>query len=151
MSQQVSKMEVTKIFSFDGAHKLGRKDLSADENKKIFGKCCNLHGHMWTLHVTVEGLVSDNGMVMNFVDLKRVVTEEIIDKFDHAYLNDFFELPTCENVLPYIWEKLQLKLAGGLKRLTLFETPTSYASYEGETVRVACVDMSDTLHITSTL
>ena len=54
------------------------------------GKCKNLHGHSYKLSVTVIGTpITDKtnpkfGMVIDFTDLKRIVTEEIVDKFDHA-------------------------------------------------------------------
>jgi 6-pyruvoyltetrahydropterin/6-carboxytetrahydropterin synthase len=49
-----------------------------------------VHGHSYKLSVTVIGTpITDTthvkyGMVIDFTDLKKIVTEEIVDKFDHA-------------------------------------------------------------------
>jgi len=81
-------MEITKIFTFDSAHYL--------PNHK--GKCKNLHGHTYTLYVTIKGEIDKNGFVVDFGDLKESI-KPIIDLLDHNYLNDILETPTCENLL----------------------------------------------------
>ena len=76
----MAKIRITKKFRFEAAHALYGYD----------GKCKNLHGHSYKLSVTVIGTpITDKtnpkfGMVIDFTDLKRIVTEEIVDKFDHA-------------------------------------------------------------------
>ncbi|MBR5074635.1 MAG: 6-carboxytetrahydropterin synthase [Bacteroidales bacterium] len=76
----MSKIRITREFSFEGAHALGGYD----------GKCCHIHGHSYRLAVTVTGepVAEENspkkGMVIDFTDLKKIVGENIIDKFDHA-------------------------------------------------------------------
>ena len=76
----MSTIRITKRFSFEAGHALHGYD----------GKCKNLHGHSYKLSVTVIGTpITDKtnpkfGMVIDFTDLKRIVTEEIVDKFDHA-------------------------------------------------------------------
>ena len=76
----MSTIRITKRFSFEAGHALHGYD----------GKCKNLHGHSYKLSVTVIGApITDKtnpkfGMVIDFTDLKRIVTEEIIDKFDHS-------------------------------------------------------------------
>ena len=76
----MSKIRITREFSFEGAHALGGYD----------GKCCHIHGHSYRLAVTVTGepVSEENspkkGMVMDFTDLKKIVGDNIIDKFDHA-------------------------------------------------------------------
>jgi len=123
-------LEVTKVFEFDAAHKLCNKDWNTDLNMQKFGKCYNMHGHRYILHVTVEGDPDPGtGMVINFVDLKKIVNEAVTDVLDHSCLNDVIDLPTCERTLPWIKEKLHGRLPN-LKRLTLYETPTSYATLD---------------------
>lgn len=90
-------MFVSKEFSFDSAHFL----------TKYHGKCEYLHGHTYKLRVTVEGDVADNGLVIDFLILKKIVKDRIIDKFDHRSLNDFFENPTAEIVAQFIWNELK--------------------------------------------
>ena len=76
----MSIIRITREFSFEGAHALGGYD----------GKCCHIHGHSYRMAVTVSGnpIEDDNspkkGLVLDFTDLKKIVNENIIDKFDHA-------------------------------------------------------------------
>ena len=76
----MSTIRITKRFSFEAGHALYGYD----------GKCKNLHGHSYKLSVTVIGTpITDKtnpkfGMVIDFTDLKSIVSEEIVDKFDHA-------------------------------------------------------------------
>ena len=120
------------------------------------GKCAQIHGHSYKLHVTIIGepnVEEDNpklGMVIDFGDLKRIVNEQIISKLDHAVLlsknsgnvtAETAELlqnvvyvnyqPTCENMLIDMAAKLQGKLPGGveLHSLKLEETASSYAEW----------------------
>ena len=67
----------TKTVRFDAAHVLTNHQ----------GLCKNLHGHTYRVDVSVaqaEGDASD--MVMDFKDLKRVATEVVCDRFDHAFI-----------------------------------------------------------------
>lgn len=90
-------MFVTKIFTFDAAHKL----------TNYYGKCERLHGHTYKLEVTLEGDVQSNGMVIDFVVLKRIVKKHVLNKLDHQYLNDVLENPSAERVVLWIWEQLK--------------------------------------------
>ncbi|MEY2467639.1 MAG: 6-pyruvoyltetrahydropterin/6-carboxytetrahydropterin synthase [Actinomycetota bacterium] len=88
------------------------------------GACKNLHGHSYRLEVTVDGDVDDNGIVIDFADLQRVVENEIIDRFDHTYLNDLMPNPTAELIAADIWTRLS---DAGLTpaRIVLWETENS--------------------------
>lgn len=90
-------MLVTKEFTFDAAHHL----------TKYHGKCEHVHGHTYRLQVTVEGDVQENGLVIDFVILKKIVKERVLEKYDHRDLNKYFENPTAENVVMAIWEELK--------------------------------------------
>jgi len=76
----MSTIRITKQFSFETGHALYGYD----------GKCRNVHGHSYKLHVTVIGEpITDNtnvkfGMVIDFSDLKKIVKTKIVDVFDHA-------------------------------------------------------------------
>lgn len=76
----MSHIRITKQFNFETGHALYGYD----------GKCKNVHGHSYKLNVTVIGQpIQDTnhvklGMVIDFGDLKKIVKEEIVDKFDHA-------------------------------------------------------------------
>lgn len=119
-------IKVTKSFTFDAAHFL--------PNHK--GKCSSMHGHTYRLEVTVvrnNGELiasgSDEGMVIDFSDLKGIVKDEVIDKVDHKLLNDVFSFrTTAENMAAYIFEVLTNKLKPfGVKvdKIKLWETPDS--------------------------
>ncbi len=115
-------MFVSKDFTFDSAHFL----------TKYHGKCERLHGHTYKLRVTVEGPVGEDGMVMDFVELKRLVKEKVVDRYDHQNLNDFFENPSAELVATKIWEDLAPGLPVKLYEVTLWETAESFVTYRGE-------------------
>jgi 6-pyruvoyltetrahydropterin/6-carboxytetrahydropterin synthase len=89
-------MFVTKIFTFDAAHAI----------TKYYGKCESLHGHTFELHVTVEGPVDQNGLVIDFVILKRIVKRQVLSKVDHKNLNEHFENPSSENLVMWMWDQL---------------------------------------------
>lgn len=127
------RIKTTKSFTFDAAHFL--------PNHK--GKCANMHGHTYRLEVTVvrdNGMLinsgTDEGMVIDFADLKAIVKAEVIDKMDHKVLNDVLPFrTTAENMVAYIFEILKEKLQSRnltVDRIKLWETPDSYveASYE---------------------
>mgnify|MGYP005665459171 CR=1 FL=1 len=87
---------------FDAAHKLVSYE----------GKCSRLHGHTWKVEVFVVGNKLDEiGMLTDFRVLKEKLNE-VIEKLDHSFLNDFEEMgnPTCENIARYIYERLKAKL-----------------------------------------
>lgn len=146
---------VTKLFKFDCAHMLsGYK-----------GPCANLHGHTYTLEVefSSDGLISEGsavGMVVDFNDIKRIVDEEIIAKFDHAFIFNtisadeaelrimdvlktfklkimqFPDRPTAENMANYFLRILcsAIEREGfdvNVSRIRVWETPTSYAEVYG--------------------
>ena len=117
-------MEVTRIFEFDCAHRLPWHK----------GKCFNLHGHTYKLEVTASGSLNKNGIVIDFGDLKKIVNEEVVEKFDHHLLNDFYENPTAEIMAKDIFKKIQDKLPKdvNLKEVKLWESPDSYATYQGD-------------------
>ncbi|AGI47451.1 6-pyruvoyl-tetrahydropterin synthase [Thermoplasmatales archaeon BRNA1] len=48
-------------------------------------KCSRLHGHSYIIHLRLEGDIGENGMVMDFVELKREL-KKIVEEMDHAVL-----------------------------------------------------------------
>jgi len=114
-------MIIAKTFEFEAAHKLPEEEC--------YGACSNLHGHTYKLTVEISGKVNDKGWVMNFKELKQIVKEVVLDKYDHSNLNDFFAVPTAENMLLRIGLDIHDKLPFTIKvhSITLWETSTSYA------------------------
>ncbi|HEY9222240.1 MAG: 6-carboxytetrahydropterin synthase [Lutibacter sp.] len=144
----MSKIRITKQFNFETAHALYGYD----------GKCKNIHGHSYKLSVTVIGTpISDStnvkyGMVIDFGDLKKIVSSEIVNKFDHATVfnknTPHIELakelekrehnvilvdyqPTSEMMLVDFAEKINGRLPENVKlhSLKLQETGTSNAEW----------------------
>lgn len=116
-------MKLTKVFTFDAAHFLTR----------YHGKCEALHGHTYRLEVTVEGPVNEDGMVMDFLELKTLVKSRVLSRVDHQNLNDHFENPSAELVAVWIWDQLNDGLPEGvrLSAVKLFETAESFVEYTG--------------------
>jgi 6-pyruvoyltetrahydropterin/6-carboxytetrahydropterin synthase len=130
---------VTRRFTFSAAHQYARPEWSAAENRAHFGPLASIHGHTYTLEVTVRGPVDPRtGMVIDLDELKQVVGETVMARFDHAFVNDdpAFQpgiLPTTENLVRVMWDLLIAKLgAERLARLRLWEDPTLYVDYRGE-------------------
>ena len=92
------------------AHSLFDPKVSTQESNQIFGKCTNLHGHNYTIIVTVRGEKLINGMLMNTNTLKEYIMKVILP-LDHSNLNDhpyFSDKPsTTECLTQYIFTKLQ--------------------------------------------
>ena len=135
----VPLIAVTRRFTFSAAHRYGRPELSDAQNRAHFGPLATTHGHTYTLEVTLRGPVDPRtGMVVDLEEVKRVVTEAVLARFDHAFINDdpAFPpgvLPTTENLVLVVWDALAAKLgAERLANLRLWEDPTLYVDYRGE-------------------
>ena len=124
--------------------------------------CKGLHGHRYKAEICVDGELvlesgaSEEGMVIDFADIKKVAFKFIQEELDHAFmvwdkdeeLLEFFNkskghkpvivpfTPTAENVAAYIFQHLQDKFTDvfktglRLQSVKLWETPSSYALYE---------------------
>jgi len=90
-------MFVTREFVFDSAHYL----------TDYYGKCERMHGHTYKLAVTLEGKVQSNGLLIDFVVLKRIVKRHVLDKIDHQILNDIVKNPSAERIVVWIWKQLK--------------------------------------------
>ena len=69
-----------------------------------------MHGHNWKVEVEVSGNKLDNiGMVIDFKKI-RIMTNQVVDRLDHQFLNDLSafkdENPTAENIAKYIHAEL---------------------------------------------
>lgn len=140
---------ITRKIELDAGHRI--------PNHK--SKCKNAHGHRYVLECTVRGIVkearneSDDGMVIDFGDLKAVMMTEIHDKWDHGFLvwrGDQHMLdaldklgyehktvvlndpPTVENLVHECYQILSKALEGSgllLVAVTLYETPNCWATF----------------------
>ena len=142
-------LTITRKLEFDAGHRI------PDHNSQ----CRNLHGHRYTLEITLTGQVvehdgyADNGMIMDFSDVKALARENLVDLWDHAFLvyekdskvKDFLEslpnhktvvlnrVPTVENLAKIAFDILravyQDRYSTGLSlsKIKLFETPNCWA------------------------
>jgi len=131
----------TRVLRFNAAHRIHNPELSDEENRRLFGKCNNPHGHghNYTLEVSVRGPVDDRtGYVMDLGALKRIVEAEFVDRVDHRNLNVDVEVmrginPTAENIVVTCWRVLAPCVAPAtLARLRLWETENNYVEYDGQ-------------------
>ncbi len=128
----------TRKFMFSAAHRYWRPEWPAEENRRVFGSLTVSHGHNYVIEVTISGPVdAQTGMVMDLTELKRVVADAILQRFDHTDLNTdplFAQgvIPTTENLVRAAWELLVPKLGQErLWRLRLWEDPVFYVEYFG--------------------
>ena len=111
-------------------------DFSAAHNLREYkGQCEKLHGHNWKVQVVLKAEKLDNlGMVMDFRDAKKIIGE-ILNKFDHTYLNDLPDFkvlnPTTENLSKILYTELKSDLPKGVKvdRVTTWESDRCGATY----------------------
>jgi len=89
-----------------------------------------MHGHSYRLEVAIRGPIRSRGpargMIEDFDRVERIVSERVLDALDHHNLNDFVENPTVENILLWIWKRLDGALVR-LDELVLWETQTACA------------------------
>ena len=129
MTVRVSRRE-----TFNAAHQLRNPRLSDDENRRLFGKCVNIHGHNYTLDVVVAGKIDDtSGYVLDLKRLSDVMHQQIIQDVDHRNLNTdvpWLEgvIPTAESLAVTFWERLRRELPeGSLRSVRVTETDKNWA------------------------
>jgi len=124
-------MRLTRRYRFAASHRLDVPAFSVEENRRLFGKCNNPHGHGhdYVLDVTVEGPPDHTGQIVNRETLDTLVRERILQRLDHRNLNkDVAELagivPTTENLAVLIRGALSVDwpLASRLKKIRVSET-----------------------------
>jgi 6-pyruvoyltetrahydropterin/6-carboxytetrahydropterin synthase len=120
--------------SFDAAHQLCDPRLSAEENRALYGKCVNLHGHRYQLEVIVAGDMDDaSGYVVDLKQLADVIKAEVIQHVDHHNLNTDVtwlegRIPTAENLAAVFFERLEPHITRGtLHAVRLWETEKNWA------------------------
>jgi 6-pyruvoyltetrahydropterin/6-carboxytetrahydropterin synthase len=136
-------MIITRKVEFSASHVCRLPNLTDEQNRSIFGLAANPqgHGHNYVLEVSVEGEPDPvTGMVLDLKELKEILYREVVDPYDHRFLNyevsPFDQVvPTAENVARDIWRRLgpHLKSPGpALRMVRLYETPDLYVDYLGE-------------------
>ena len=144
-------MQITRRLEFDAGHRIPNHN----------SQCKHLHGHRYAIEVTLSGDViategvSEQGMVMDFSDVKRIAKERVVDAWDHAFIVyrhdrtvlDFLQgmpghktvvldvVPTAENLARVAFELLDGAYQDTygnhlqLERVRLYETPNNWADH----------------------
>jgi 6-pyruvoyltetrahydropterin/6-carboxytetrahydropterin synthase len=138
-----SWMLITKRVEFSASHVCRNPALSDRENQEVFGAAANPngHGHNYVVEVTVEGEPDPvTGMVLDLKELKDVISREVVEAYDHRFLNREVPpfdriVPTPENIAVDIWKRLEPHLGdhgGRLHAIRVYETSDLYVDYFGE-------------------
>lgn len=128
------KVSLTRIESFSAAHRLHSHQLSEEENRILYGKCNNFHGHghNYKVEVTVTGAVDETtGMIINITDLKKIIQNKVLDLLDHKNIDldvEYFcrtkKPSTAENIALFIFEQIRQNIPSSieLESVKLHET-----------------------------
>ena len=136
-------MFITKRVEFSASHVCRNPALSDHANEELFGAAANPHGHghNYVVEVTMEGEPDPvSGMVLDLKKLKDVINREVIQPYDHRFLNYEVKpfdrvVPTAENIAIDIWKRLETTLSkegGRLHAIRVYETSDLYVDYLGE-------------------
>jgi 6-pyruvoyltetrahydropterin/6-carboxytetrahydropterin synthase len=130
-------------YRFAASHRLHSASLGEEENRRIYGKCNNPHGHghNYVVEISVSGKVDPaTGMIVNLVDLDNFVQREVIEPFDHKSLNEDVAafasaVPTTENLCKEIYQRLKHFPLAKLERVRIEETSNNVFEYAGEEIQ----------------
>lgn len=135
----MKRLYITKRFTFEYSHRLPNHN----------GACRRGHGHSGKLYVTLRvnydedqlkenETYQDQGFLIDFGDLKKLVKETVIDKLDHYDLNKQYPIPSAEIVSSDIFDKLENEIYDtyfgtvSLYKVQLWETEDSYVEWIAE-------------------
>ncbi len=107
-------MLITRKAEFSASHVCSSPQLSPQENERLYGHESRPHGHghNYVLEVTVRGDIDPvHGMVLDLKELKEIIRENVLDIYDHRFLNREVPpfdkvVPTAENIAGDIWRRL---------------------------------------------
>jgi len=141
-SRDMSAFVMSQQFDFAAAHRLRCRGRDDEENRSLFGKCMNDHGHNYRVQVDVEvPMPADDAVaILQVADLDRIVHEHVIEPFDHRNLNDDVpdfsdRLPSVEHIARTCHERLAAAFeATGvrLRRVTVWETAKTACTYPAD-------------------
>ena len=124
-------MTLTARYRFSASHRLDTAALTPEENRRLYGKCNNPHGHGhdYVLEITVDGPVDRDGQVVNREAMDTLIRRRVLARLDHKNLN--VDLPqfahtvaTTENLATLVRETLaeHWTLPARLARVRISET-----------------------------
>jgi 6-pyruvoyltetrahydropterin/6-carboxytetrahydropterin synthase len=133
------KAYLSRRYHFSASHRLHSEAYDDAQNRNVFGKCSNPHGHghNYTVQVTLSGTVdSVTGMVCDLADLDAFAQANLIDRFDHMNLNtlDCFanRVSTTENLSIEIHRIFAKYSAARLEYVHIEETSNNSFDYAGD-------------------
>ncbi|NNF20745.1 MAG: 6-carboxytetrahydropterin synthase [Saprospiraceae bacterium] len=123
---------------FNAAHRLYNPAWDDNRNDEVFGLCNNpnFHGHNYEVIVKVTGETDpETGYVIDLKQLKNIIRERVVKRFDHKNLNldteEFKNLnPTAENIVVVIYNLLRDQIDKELDlKVKLYETERNFVEY----------------------
>jgi 6-pyruvoyltetrahydropterin/6-carboxytetrahydropterin synthase len=136
------KAHLSRRYHFSASHRLHSEAYDEAQNREVFGKCSNPHGHghNYTVQVTLSGQVDPvTGMVCNLADLDAFARTNLLDRFDHMNLNmlDCFtnRVSTTENLSIEIHRIFAGFPGAHLERVHVEETSNNSFDYAGDTMQ----------------
>jgi 6-pyruvoyltetrahydropterin/6-carboxytetrahydropterin synthase len=106
---------VTRRYGFPASHRLHAPQLDEDENRRLYGKCNNPHGHghNYEIEVSVRGPADPRtGLAVSTGALDAMVAKLVLQPFSHRNLNRevasfAVTVPTSENLAVEICRRLK--------------------------------------------
>lgn len=142
-------VRLTRVVRFSAGHRFWDPDLSAAENKALYGEWASPfnHGHNYVLSATYRGRVDrEHGMVVNIKDIDDFLQEAVVVRFGGKSFNDEVpeyatRVPTLENLIRDLSVTLA-RFSDGVEliALRLEEMPDFWAEWE--------YDMTNTVRLT---
>ena len=131
---------LSRRYGLSASHRLYSEAYTDEQNRAVYGKCANPHGHghNYVVEVLVGGAVDpETGMVVNLAALDEVMRNRVMDRFDHTNLNldPLFanRVPTTENLCRAVFGLLQGAIpAGELEYVRVEETENNFFECDGE-------------------
>jgi len=101
-ASMTDRIQIAADFDFAASHRLDCESLSADDNRRIFGKCNNPngHGHNYRVRPVVSMSIADAAEGEGLATLERIVSEKVLERFDHKHLDH--DVPEFEGVNPSV-------------------------------------------------
>ena len=129
---------ITRRYTFCAAHQYWNDRWSQEKNKKEFGPDIFVHGHNYTLDVSISGKINpENGFIINLKTIDTIVNE-IVELLDHSQIEkdiSWFngKQPSSENLSIYFWDHIISKIPKPAKlyQIRIYETPRIFTDYYG--------------------
>ncbi len=138
----MAKAYLSRRYHFSASHRLHSEAYSEEQNRAVFGKCNNPHGHghNFVVQITVSGQVDEEtGMVCNLADLDAFARTNLVERFDHTNLNTLkcFEetVSTTENLTIEVYRIFESFRAARLELVHIEETGNNSFDYAGGTLQ----------------